>query len=292
MPTFNQKTTFGEVAERKLEDATILEITHRLFTASVSLYGGHVLTWQPQGQKPVFWLSETASYSENKAIRGGIPICWPWFGPNNANEQGSLPSHGFARNRHWQLTNVSLTEQNVELTLVLQGSHFLGNWEYAFEAVQTLVFSNTFSQSLVIKNTGEQAFECGHALHSYFAVSHPGNTRVEGLNNQLFDDKITGLLQQQDVLTNCVGPIDRIYYDNSPQIIQDTGWGRSIEVSSEYSNEWVLWNPGKEIADNMPDVHSDGENQYVCLEAANVNTTILAPNCQRSFSQHISVHQA
>lgn len=290
MSILKQTSSHGKITERVIEGATVLDISHQIFDASVSLYGGHVLTWQPVGQQPVFWLSETARFSEGNAIRGGIPICWPWFGPHQLPNCENLPNHGFARNRHWLLIDALITEKEVRLELLLQGSHFLDNWQNAFEVRQTLTFSEHFEQSLQVKNTGQQGFECGHALHSYFAVSHPENTLIKGLNHEAFDDKITGQQKQQDSLTNCVGPIDRIYYTNESQVIEDTGWQRQIQVASSHSAHWVLWNPGKETAEKMVDVHVGGENEYVCLEAANTQTSMLLPNEQLTFSQKIKVN--
>ena len=140
-----------------------------------------------------------------------------------------------------------------------------------------------------ITNEQPQDLSLGHALHSYFAVSNPQNTRIATLDKTAFDDKITGKTKQVDTLLDCVGPIDRIYFDNSVQVIVDSGWQREIHVSCQNSQHWVLWNPGQAIASNMPDVHDGGENEYVCLEAADTLPLILSPGDTKSISQRISV---
>lgn len=285
-----KSTDYASISEQVLaNNFTILLIEHPLFQAKVSVYGGHVLSWQPTNQRPVLWLSDKAEYQAGKAIRGGIPICWPWFGPL-LDEQGSNQgNHGFARTNQWQMTSLSITEEDVTLVLCFKGEHKHTSWQHAFEVEQTLVFSEQLTQRLSIKNLGSSLLPFGHALHSYFAVSDPKNVQLPALEGVSFDDKITGEKQQTGALTDCVGPLDRIYYDNNQQFITDTGWQRTIKVTSKNSAQWVVWNPGKEIAATMADVHSEGENEYVCLEAANTQWVTIEAGQSLEVSQLIEV---
>lgn len=279
--------TYGEITQyQKVDGIDIIDVKHNLCSASISLYGGQVLTWQLKGQPPIFWLSDTSSYQLGKAIRGGIPLCWPWFG--SYKEGGN---HGFARQMKWQLLDAKITEQEVIITLVTSGENLSPLWPTPFKLQQTLTFSTQFKQQLIIDNLSDKTVQFTSALHSYFQVSSPLYTSVPGLNTLKFDDKNTLLKSQQDKLEDCVGPIDRIYHSHghNTQQIKDSGWQRIIEVESSHCQQWVLWNPGEEVAKSMTDVHAGGESEYVCLEAANTQWQTIPANENVTIEQKVTV---
>ncbi|XQW85734.1 D-hexose-6-phosphate mutarotase [Thalassotalea piscium] len=283
MPLFSNE--HGEITQyQKAEGIDIINIQHHLCSASVSLYGGQVLTWQLKGQQPVFWLSDASLYQTGKAIRGGIPLCWPWFG-----DYKDGGNHGFARTMQWQLIDAEITEDAVVLTLSTAGEKVSPLWSSPFKLLQKLTFSTEFTQALTIDNVSELPVKFSSALHSYFQVSSPLYTTVARLNNVQFDDKITSRVGQQDVRENCLGPLDRIYYNHDIQQIKDTGWQRIIEVESKQCGQWVLWNPGQEIAKTMADIHVGGELEYICLEAANTQWQTLPPHESVTLAQRISI---
>ncbi|GAA5139750.1 D-hexose-6-phosphate mutarotase [Thalassotalea piscium] len=276
---------FGKISQyQKANGIDILEIKHRLCAASISLYGGQVLNWQPVDQLPVFWLSDRSIYQPGKAIRGGIPICWPWFGAYK-----DAGNHGFARQIQWHLDDIKLTENEVVLVFSTAGENVSPFWPHAFKLVQKISFSTDFTQQLTIENLSVQSVKFTSALHSYFNVSSPKNTSIQALNNVLFDDKVSLLNDQKDTLTNCVGPLDRIYHNQSVQQIKDIGWQRTIEVKSTQCEQWVLWNPGRKIAESMTDIHKEGENEFVCLEAANTKWLTIAGHESITLEQTVSV---
>ncbi|MDT0602978.1 D-hexose-6-phosphate mutarotase [Thalassotalea castellviae] len=283
-------TAFATISQRSLnQDMVILEIEHPLFTASLSLYGGQVLSWQPRGHEEVFWQSNSTEFKQGKAIRGGIPLCWPWFGAyidKNGNHGGN---HGFARNNHWQLISQQISENDVILTLAFIGERVHELWPAKFKVIQTLTFSSTFNQQLTISNLSQESVNYSSALHSYFKVSHPNNVQVPNLHSVCFDDKITNQKQQKNQLADCVGPIDRIYYSAEQQVLIDSGLKRKITLDSTHCQQWVLWNPGHEIAKTMQDIHDEGENEFVCLEAANTQWQTIGAGEHAEFSQRISV---
>jgi len=271
------------------DDFQQLLISHSSCTARVSLYGGHVLSWQPKGQQEVFWLSQDAFYQEGKAIRGGIPLCWPWFGAFSCGDGKQGGNHGFARQVHWHVDDVIVQEKNVELIISWEGAQQHELWPYHARVVQRLVFGKEFEQSLSVTNLAEEPIEFTGALHSYFLVGSPESTRISHLDNVLFDCKLNVLTQQNDVLDNCVGPIDRIYYHNESIEIVDRNLARTIVVEPKDTGERVLWNPGKDIAKSMTDIHLDGENQFVCLEAAHTKWQSIAPQSIQTIGQRISI---
>lgn len=271
------------------ENIVILNIQHPLFTASISLYGGHVLSWQPVGHDDVFWLSKTTEFENGKAIRGGIPLCWPWFGPNLDEQGNNGGNHGFARTKRWQLVSHEITDENVTIVLELNGENEHILWPSKFKLLQTLVFSKTFSQQLAITNLSSKTVKFSSALHSYFKVSNPKKVQVPQLVDSVFDDKITEKKQQKDQIENCLGPIDRIYYCSDEQVVIDQGLQRKITIESNHCQQWVLWNPGQEIAKNMSDIHAGGEYEFVCLEAANTDWQSIAAGDKVTLCQKITV---
>jgi len=279
------ESPFGSVKLMTLSpDVQCLAINHQLASAKVSLYGGQVLSWQPVGQQDVFWLSENTLYQQGKAIRGGIPLCWPWFGGYK-----TAGNHGFVRNQQWQLDDVKVSEQGVNVILSWQGENMHSLWPTPAKLTQHLFFGASFKQRLVMHNLSDQVVQYTGALHSYFAVNHPKKTTVNGLNGALFDCKLSQEQQLTDNKENMVGPIDRIYYNKEPMEIVDAGNKRTIKVSAENTHQWVLWNPGQATAEQMADVHDSGENEFVCLEAANTQWQSIEANESVSMSQQIDL---
>ncbi|WOH39185.1 D-hexose-6-phosphate mutarotase [Thalassotalea fonticola] len=282
------KNEYGEVVESKLDsNFSELLLTHELFSAHLTLHGGHVLSWQPKGHEEVFWMSKKTQLQQGKAIRGGVPICWPWFGPYNG-----AGNHGFARTSIWQLSGIDISSEGIKIELELSGENCSPSWSYKFSVKQVLMFSTTFSQQLIIENLSHKDFQFSNALHSYFSVSNPANIAIPDLNSASFDDKINQLLgcAPADVF-NCTGPIDKIYHHNSSMTLFDKGWKRAIEIKKSNSAQWVLWNPGINIAAGMADIHQQGEDEFVCLEAANTNWITVAKGEKLSLSQEVQVYK-
>jgi len=280
---------FGDISLSTINTEILcLNISHQACQAKVSLYGGQVLAWQPNEQKPVFWLSKEAVFQQGKAIRGGIPLCWPWFG-NFMVAGENVGAHGFARQSQWQLSDYKLVEQGVYITLTLENKQCHPHWPYAFTLTQKLFFGAEFRQSLMIQNNSEQTFDYCVALHSYFAVSSPEKVEIPTLTHISFDDKLTAEHSAGETNVSCVGPVDRIYHSSKKMQIIDPNWQRTLNIESENSQQWVLWNPGKETADTMADIHTGGENEYLCLEAANTHWQTVNAGNTASISQKISI---
>lgn len=281
---------FGQIHQVELSQGfAALVIAHPQVKAKISLYGGQVLNWQPAGEKEIFWLSKTATFTQGKAIRGGIPLCWPWFGVHPEDGDNQFGNHGFAREQTWQFSNAVISEQGVEIRLTWQGANMNELWPYPCQLEQVLFFGSTFKQTLNMKNTGDtDAFYTG-ALHSYFAVSSPENIKIAALEQASFSDKLTGKLCQPECFKNGVGPVDRVYHTDKVMTIVDSQWNRTIQIKATNCKQWVFWNPGVELANNMSDIHQQGEQEFVCLEAANTNMQPILAGENVKIEQEISV---
>ena len=284
------KNEFGQVQQVKLSQGlSALVIEHSNVSAKVSLYGGQVLSWRPRGERDVFWLSKDSAFEQGKAIRGGIPLCWPWFGSHPSDNENKAGNHGFARTQLWQLDNIDISEQGVEVCLSWQGENMNDLWPFACQLKQVLFFGRSFKQVLKMKNLSDTDAYYTGALHSYFFVSSPKNIKVAALELSNFDDKLTGQLCNPQLLENAVGPVDRIYHTNNEMKIVDDKWKRTIELKAKNTNQWVFWNPGAELANNMADIHHNGEQEFVCLEAANTQMQLLAAGGNIKIEQEVSV---
>jgi glucose-6-phosphate 1-epimerase len=156
--------------ESPTEDYPILKIDHPSCRARVAFHGAHVMEWTPAGQEPVLYLSPNALLEAGKAIRGGIPICWPWFGPHPSNS--ALPAHGFVRTRQWALVACEDEGASVDLRFELHADdEMLAIWPHAFEAILEIRLGTELHVSLASHNPGESSFTETAALHTYLQVS-------------------------------------------------------------------------------------------------------------------------
>ncbi|MBU2923855.1 D-hexose-6-phosphate mutarotase [Colwellia sp. 1_MG-2023] len=284
------KNEFGQVLETKLaQDLSVLAIEHTVVKAKISLYGGQVLSWHPDGEKEVFWLSKDSLFEQGKAIRGGIPLCWPWFGAHPNDNAHTAGNHGFVRMQQWQVVSIDISEQGVEVTLSWQGEAMNELWPNACQLKQVLFFGRSFKQTLQMTNLGDADAYYTGALHSYFRVSAPAEIKIAALGQADYYDKLTEQLCKPQVFKNGVGPVDRIYHSNKDLSLVDYAWGRTLELKSQNTKQWVFWNPGVEAANKMADVHPNGEQEFVCLEAATTEMQLLPAGGSKTITQEISI---
>lgn len=160
----------SQISFRQLANGLVMaEVDTPLTTATVSLYGGHIVSWRPkQHVEPVLWLSKLAQFRQGKAIRGGVPICWPWFGAHLS--QSSLPSHGYARISNWELTCLqTLTNGAIELTLLLVKSDSSEvSWNTDVQLTLKLTIGEILQIDLTTLNQSDQSVTFTEGLHTYF----------------------------------------------------------------------------------------------------------------------------
>jgi D-hexose-6-phosphate mutarotase len=271
-----------QVRFRELADGLpAAEVENDLASASVSLQGGHVLTWRPKPEaEAVVWLSPLAKFARGKSIRGGVPICWPWFGPHETNPE--LPAHGFARTVPWELTAVeALSDGSTALDLTLvQDEKTRAQWSYPSRLSIRVVVGRHLGVSLTTTNLGDRAFEIGEALHTYLGVGDIGAARILGLDGGEYVDKVgeTVRRRQRGPVT-FAGETDRVYVDTEADcVVEDPRLGRRIRVAKSGSRSTVVWNPWVAKADRMGDFGPDGWRRMVCVESANaLENTVTVP---------------
>jgi tagaturonate reductase len=270
-----------------------VEVTIDSATALVYLHGAHVAEWTPTGQKPVLWMSEQGAFSPTAALRGGIPVCFPWFGPNLTDP--AAPNHGWARISPWTLTAATLVDSDAHLTFELTGAHRdAAGTAQQLSLRYTVIIGDALTLSLTAHNDGDAAVSVEAAFHSYFAVGDARDTTVLGLADLPYLDRTltppTTRSSAQPVAF-LGAEIDRIYPMPRIVTIDDARNERSIRVGDTDAAQTVVWNPGSAKAAAMGDF-GDGEwTSTVCVEACNVRdqAMVIAPAASRGMSVSITV---
>jgi glucose-6-phosphate 1-epimerase len=272
------------ITERLIGNLPVLVVNHPKVHAALTLQGAHLLAWQPANQQPVIWLSDKTPFTPGVAIRGGVPICWPWFGP------ASTPAHGFARLLSWELTAHAEDEQGVLLTLTLKDSEESRQyWPHDF----TLIARFKLGVECEIELESRGDYEVTSALHSYFTVGDIEKIQVAGLGKPYLDKVLQFTHHEQQGELTFAGQTDRIYSQpESRSLIKDPVLNRTIEVQHFFNTDVVAWNPGKEATAKMQDMDSDGYKTMVCVESASVSKPLRAtPQAPLRLGTTIRLHQ-
>ena len=257
-------------------DLPVAEIQTAQASARVALQGAHLLAWQPAGAAPVIWLSQAAMFAPGQPVRGGVPVCWPWFGAREG-----LPTHGFARTRLWQVRAASTDAAGqVVLRLGLQDdADTRALWDHAFDVELLLTIGATLSLTLISRNTGDQPFTLTDALHTYFCVADIQQTTVQGLDGCDYLDKVHNFARaRQTGAVEFTGETDRIYVDTTADcVIEDRVQQRAIRISKNGSSSTVVWNPWREKV--FADMAAGEYQQMLCVETCNAgpDQITLAP---------------
>ena len=268
----------------------VLEIDHPSCHARVALHGAHVMEWQPAGHDPVLYCSPKALLREGKAIRGGIPICWPWFNAHPTDPE--KPAHGIARNRFWQLTGAQDGGGSVELRFELKADDATrALWQHEFHAIVEVRLGAELHVSLTSHNTGDTAFRETGALHSYLAVGDVGDVEIRGLDGATYLETAGGKREScvQAGGVRIGGEVDRIYTSAAALAVRDGA--RTIHLHKHGSASTIGWNPGPEKAAKLGDLPPDVFRRFVCVETANAPGAVVtvAPGSHHLLRSRIAL---
>jgi glucose-6-phosphate 1-epimerase len=269
-------------------------ISTPLATAEIWLQGAHVAQWTPRGQKPVLFMSSKSFFSPGKAIRGGIPVIFPWFGGRSDGKPG--PAHGFARSVEWAVDSAALRPNGaLEMVLVLaadDASRALGF--DAFTVRFTVTIGAELGLSFDVSNEGAEPLRYEEALHTYFAVSDIDNVAVRGLEGTTYIDKTDGFRRktQPDQPIHIAKETDQVHLNTQATCtVVDPVWKRSIGIAKTGSNSTVVWNPWITKTAGMADMAPEEWHNMICVETANAdeNVVVLAPGASHTLTTTISV---
>ena len=245
----------------------LLQIDSPLAQATISLQGAQVLHFQGVGQAPMLWQGVPQTFAPGRALRAGVPICWPWF---STHPQPGYPAHGFARNSLWGLQEVlTTTDGRLQLDFALPVHQAL--WPGGLRVQYRVTLGTNLELELRTENTGTQAQTLSQALHTYFLVGDVRQVQLRGLSSHpYFDYGVAKPAAAAEQLLRGFEAIERIYVDPTGYCeLIDPLLGRGIVVTSTGGRSTVVWNPGPERAKAMGDLGEDGYLRMLCIESAN-----------------------
>lgn len=272
LPALNQQFSIPNaiVIEAGINGLPRVAVANKLGAAHVYLHGAHVTHFQPAGEQPVLWVSKDSNFTEGKPIRGGIPLCWPWFGPHRTDT--TRPLHGFARIRSWTIISTAqLSDGRSRVELGLEhDAATLALWPYEFSLRLTVTVGRDLEVALTTTNTGRNPFTYDDALHTYFAVADVRQAVVEGLDGVAYFDKVApGGNKVQAGAVTISGETDRVYAATGARTIVDAAGRRSIAITASGARATVVWNPWIAKAKAMADFGDEEWPGMLCVESAN-----------------------
>ena len=276
-----------------------LQLSTRHGKAILALHGAHLLSWLPTGQREVFWLSP-ASLPEPAAIRGGVPVCWPWFAKQG--QASDAAQHGLVRNLTWQISAIHTSSDDemsvsLEPVLQLQGNLAATGVPVGLHVSLSITLGVTLRQTLHTHNHGQAPFVLSQALHSYYAVSQAQRVAIEGLQGLTYTDRLRDLTQDVQRTPFALDQACDRTYEHPVQTpvlrkhrytLTDPDWQRSIVIDVEGSSSVVVWNPGSENARKMPDIPDEGWPGFMCIEATNAGPDVI--HLQPGEAHHLTQH--
>lgn len=279
-----QFTNSAYLSYKSNENQTLFVLKHPLFSATISEFGGQLLNFEPIDSQPLVWLSNSAKLDCSKPIRGGAPICWPWFGPAPTHFEGE-PQHGYARNLSWQLESLTESEEQVNLVLTPKLPEPLNEklqlalkLEYTFNKAAEITLSTT--------NVGNHAFELSAAIHTYLNIPSSPDTEIPDLLNCVYMDKLTNSIEQQSEPFQLNQAMDRIYHyqDANLEVVNKN---TKVQITNDGHDSIVVWNPWKQGSEAMVDFDDNGYLSMLCVESALTRGYSLMPGNTHKLKQKL-----
>lgn len=273
-----------------------IEITTPHAKATVYLQGAHLAHWQPFNNsvaaQPVIFLSRKSDLTPGKAIRGGVPIIFPWFGPRHDGKTG--PSHGFARIQDWELAFAALSGNEIHLTFTQGPTELSRSLGYDnFKLAYQLTIGSSLTMQLTVANHGEAPLVFEEALHTYYAVADVHEVTVTGLEGTTYLDKTDNFQAKvQHGAVTITGPTDRVYLNTATaSLLHDVAGKRRITVDKTNSDTTVVWNPWESGAQKLPDMDPTEWYEFIAVETVNagVNSVTLAAGETHTMKAHVTI---
>jgi len=259
----------------------LINIKNSQAKASISLQGAQVLSWAPKtatGEfEEVIWVSDKASFLPGKSVRGGIPICWPWFGPHSTRK--NFPAHGFARTTRWQIeSTLTLDDGSSRICLTMEPRpENVEMWPSQTSVLVQITIGKKLEIELITHNHGTETITIGQAFHTYFKVGDISQVILHGLADTDYLDKLDDFKRKHQH-----GPIvidkevDRIYLDTTTDcVLEDKHLKRNIIIIKCGSHSTVVWNPWEETARRMGDLGEQGYKKMLCVESSNAAEDVV-----------------
>jgi glucose-6-phosphate 1-epimerase len=259
-------------------DIPVVEIRNEHASAVISMQGAQVLSWIPDGEEEVIWVSEDASFAPGKSVRGGVPICWPWFGAHASNQD--FPAHGFARTTLWQILCTEVTKDGstrISFTTQPQAENEK-MWLPETSVQYRITVGKKLEMELITSNNGSEPISITQALHTYFKVGDVSNVLLHGLDESEYLDKLENFERKhQHGPVTIEEEVDRIYLNTTSDcVIEDKTLSRNIIIIKCGSHSTVVWNPWQETANKMGDLGEEGYKKMLCVESSNAAEDVVS----------------
>jgi len=266
-----------------------IEVTNSHASAIIQLQGAHLTKWTPNNSQPVIWLSSAAKFTLNKSIRGGIPICWPWFGAHQTSSD--YPAHGFARTVQWTIVSTqTLSSGDTQIILSLPKAN-IPESQWAIDTQLECIFTIGKSLELELITHNHSSEDCiiSEALHTYFNVSDVRNSLIDGLDDCEYLDKLDNFKRKiQSGNVEIKHEVDRVYVSTTHDcIIEDLAFNRRIIISKKGSASTIVWNPWQETAAKMGDLGDEGYLNMICVESGNAAQDVVTVESNQKHSLYV-----
>lgn len=275
--------------EEKINQQFVIKINNEHAQAEIMLQGAQLIHWQPLGQEPVIWLSDEAVFNQQKSIRGGVPVCWPWFGAHESEQ--ALPAHGYARTTMWQPIDVGqLSDGRTRLVFrLVENSETAKLWPHNCQLDIVYIIGLTLEIELITTNQGKQTAVISEALHTYFYVGDVNQVSITGLHKCHYLDKPDDFKQKKQNGTIYIAEeVDRIYLNTTTDVtIVDPILNRQVIIKKNGSYSTIVWNPWKTVAEKMGDLGVNGYLRMLCIESANAASNAVSLKQGESHSLNV-----
>lgn len=301
LDNLKQRFPHADVRFYQNDQLIMIELNNRYGSATLTTHGGTLLSYRPAGGEEVIWLSETAVYDGSKPVRGGVPVCWPWFGPYNPQVMGEDPTdaakkgHGVARYELWEVASVrSVDKDATEVVLQLEPNDSIRQaWPLPFVLKLVVTLGETLTLKLIGENCSDRDWLVSEAFHTYFSVANADGLILDGMDKASCIDKLPdGQRSTQAGPLQVSAPMECVFVDHADAVvIEDSGNQRQIVMQKTNSASTVVWNPGAEGARGFADMPDDQYAHMVCVEAANAldNAYILKAGESHRMAMTLSV---
>lgn len=270
-----------------------IRVTAPSASAEIYLHGAHITSWHPAGAQEVLFVSSNSHWQDGKAIRGGIPICFPWF--RSKADDPSAPAHGFVRTREWRLESVKPEGESVIVTCSTEGDESTRRWwPHSFRLVHVLSIGRSLCLQLTVTNTGDTPFRFEEALHTYFSVGNGEDVSIRGLDQVAYLDNVDEnrrKVQSGDL--SFTRKTDNAFTDvHSAAEVIDRAGHRVLRTEKDNSGTTVVWNPWQDGAAAIADLGDDEWRRFACVEASNIlgSAVSLEPGQQHTMQATLNVH--
>ncbi len=272
----------------------VIQLTAPGGTAEIALQGGQVLSWVPKGFEAVIWLSPVERLGTKKPVRGGTPVCWPWFASHPLD--AGKPAHGFVRTRLWDVVRAEQSDTRVRVTLATATTHAdKALWPHDAALELQVTLGQDLGLALTTRNTGGSSFALTEALHTYFAVGDIAQATVDGFDGEGYIDKVDGNVRRvQSGPIRFDREVDRIYDEHRGiATIHDATLQRRITINQSGTRSSVVWNPWMAKCARLGDMGPDGYRGMVCVETTNAGTDVvaLAPGASHTLNAGYAVER-